>query len=117
MKKPLDHETIEEIEKCIHRMSNTSNIFYSMAIHCHNHAFIEFCGLMNKYIDMCRSALRNGQDFRNLNIHGSEGLPMAGHDVEYLGEKLACIYGHELRKPENWKILAKKVLGESDQAV
>ena len=114
MNEPLTPEIIEELEKCIYKMSNTSNFFYSMAIHCNNHAFVEFCGLMNKYIDLCRSALKGNSDFRYLNIHGDNGLPMAGHDVEYLGEKLACIYGHELRNPDNWKIFVDKIWGKQE---
>lgn len=60
------------------------------------HAFIEFNGLISKYIDLCSKAAEAGVDFRVTNTHTKVALPVEGHDLEYLAEKLRCIFGPTL---------------------
>jgi hypothetical protein len=57
------------------------------------HAFIEFCGVLDKYVGICSRAAAQGIDFTNSNVHTGVPLPVEVHDMEYLGEKLACIFG------------------------
>jgi hypothetical protein len=80
-----------ELQMCLEQMRHTSTTFYSMAIRTGNHAFIEFCGLMNAYIDTCYEAAKDDLDFRYSNTHTGRRMP--GHKVEYILEKLECIYG------------------------
>lgn len=76
------------------------------------HAFLEFCGLMSKYADLCRVAAAAGVDFRFTNTHSGAALPMETHHVEYLAEKLACIYGPFFEQhPELVDLLADKLKG------
>jgi len=92
----MKRERQEELEECLRRMQTASNQFYSGAVHAGNHAFIEFTGLMNEYIQLCAQALREGVDFTKCNIHNGEPLPMRPHNADYLAQKLECIYGASL---------------------
>ena len=89
--------TDEELAAMIAKMELASSAFYNDARRTGCHPFIEFAGLMNEYINMCREALTQGQDFTETSIHGSgQPLPMKGHHRQYLTEKLECIYGYSL---------------------
>lgn len=57
------------------------------------HAFIEFCGLLGKYTELCAKAAAQGIDFTEASVHGSTPFPVEVHDMQYLGEKLRCIFG------------------------
>lgn len=61
------------------------------------HAFLEFNGLLGKYVDMCERAHAQGVDFTDCNKHSGNVLPMEEHDAVYLGEKFDCIFGPSLR--------------------
>jgi hypothetical protein len=86
------------LEAVIFKMRQASHNFYGAACASGNHAFIEFCGLMNEYIKACELALQEGIDFTMLNKHCGEHLPFKPYFADYLGEKLGCIYGPELAK-------------------
>lgn len=83
----------EELAYMVVRMKSTSSWLYRMATLIGNHAFIEFCGLMNEYIAMCETALKHGADFTEANVHGGPSLPMTPPQAAYLGEKFGCIFG------------------------
>ncbi len=85
-----------EREQCLKDMQSASSAFYCAAVRCGNHAFIEFTGLMNEYIQACRDAHNKGEDFTEANVHVGKHLPLAPHRVLYLNEKLECIYGLKL---------------------
>jgi hypothetical protein len=75
------------------------------------HAFLEFCGLMSKYQQLCRKAAEAGIDFRHANVHSDEALPMEEHDVRYLAEKFECIFGSFFRdNPDLARLFAQKAL-------
>ena len=57
------------------------------------HSFIEFNGLMSKYIELLAKAVEQGIDPMQLNEHNGVPLPIEDHDMQYLGEKLRCIFG------------------------
>ena len=57
------------------------------------HAFIEFNGLMSKYVDLLTLAAEKGIDPSDVNEHTGVALPIEEHDMRYLGEKLRCIFG------------------------
>lgn len=87
----------EERTEILRKMEAVSSSFYYAAIQTQCHPFIEFCGLMNKYIDLCRAAHKQGIDFTNANTHSDMALPVEAHDMAYLAEKLDCIFGPTLR--------------------
>ncbi len=92
-----DHYTPEELAEMVRKMQLVSDLFYRHAQQVGNHAFIEFTGLMNEYINMCRSAAAAGIDYTATTIHGDGAvLPMREHHRRYLDEKLQCIYGRSL---------------------
>lgn len=74
------------------QMQLASDAFYTTAIRVGVHPFIEFTGLMNEYIKVCRRALENGIDFGACNRHTGRPLPMESHEVMYINEKLECIF-------------------------
>lgn len=82
----------EECAAMLPRMRDASNAFYVMAFRIGCHPFIEFAGLMNEYIKACEEALAKGVPFPACSIHTGMPLPLAGHHLEYIEEKLACIY-------------------------
>lgn len=82
-------------------MQDTSNAFYRQATGIGCHPFIEFCGLMNEYIKLCREAHMKGIDFTETSAHSGKALPMATYEAAYLGEKLGCIYGPSLKDAAN----------------
>lgn len=88
----------EERETSLKKMRDASRQFYASATQTGNHAFIEFCGLMNEYIGMCEAAHAAGADFTEFNVHSGQHLPLAPHNLNYINEKMQCIYGLKLGK-------------------
>lgn len=77
------------------------------------HSFIEFNGLMGKYIDLLARAAEQGIDLMLLNEHNGVALPIERHDMEYLGDKLRCIFGPVLDgNPEAKAVLKAKLFGK-----
>lgn len=82
----------EERTQMVEQMRKVSSWFYGQAIHIGNHPFIEFCGLMNEYIDCCQKANEANIDFTQCNVHSGIDLPIPLHSVNYINEKLECIF-------------------------
>lgn len=76
----------------LRRMRDASNEFYGMATSTGCHAFIEFAGLMHEFIQVCEAAEKQGLDWRQANTHTGVSLPFAPHHIDYLNDKLGCIY-------------------------
>jgi hypothetical protein len=81
-------------EESLDRMRAASKTLYNMAIRTDCHAFIEFTGLMNEYIKICEKNHAQGLDFRNSNAHigKSQQMQIQPYQVDYLNEKLHCIF-------------------------
>lgn len=93
----IDAARKAELQTMIVRMQKVSDSFYQAAQWAGHHAFLEFTGLMNEYIQLCRQALASGTDFTATTIHGGgQTLPMEAFHQRYLNEKLSCIYGVSL---------------------
>lgn len=84
--------TPEERERALAEMQRVSNAFYGAAIKIGNHPFIEFTGLLNEYIKACARAHQRGIDFSECNTHSGQDLPLESFEVNYLNEKLECIF-------------------------
>lgn len=84
--------THDERQHALDEMRAASKAFYAHAIRIGNHPFIEFTGLMNEYILACQHAHDNGIDFSDCNTHAGKDLPMPVHSVDYVNEKLECIF-------------------------
>lgn len=97
----------KELSDLVNKMQDVADSVYAMFFHtgmgAQAHAFLEFNGLLQKYVGICRSAAQVGIDFRHLNRHTGKALPIADHDVTYLVEKLDCIFGEALRSNERFK--------------
>jgi hypothetical protein len=81
-----------ELQRAIEQMHAASSLFYSMAFRIGNHPFIEFTGLINEYIKCCENALGQGIDFTLCSTHTGLKLPMRSFEVDYINEKLECIF-------------------------
>jgi hypothetical protein len=103
--------TKDELLDMVVKMRATTTVFYGMATKTGCHTFIEFCGLMNKYIDVCERAAKSGIDFTSSSIHGAGfALPVEGHDVAYLAEKFSCIFAQTMfKKPHVWDVFKHAV--------
>lgn len=84
--------TKEEREVMLEKMHAASGSFYAAACRIGNHPFIEFTGLMNEYINVCQTAHDKGIDFTQCNTHSGMFLPMKEHNINYVNEKLECIF-------------------------
>lgn len=82
-------------ERALQRMGFAIDQFYAFAQVIGNHTFLEFAGLMSAYVTSCQAMHERGVDFMTNN------LEIEDHRAAYLGEKLHCIYGAALAKPEN----------------
>lgn len=94
----------DELDMMVVKMNLISDNFYPQATRVGNHAFIEFCGLMKKYADMCSRTAAAGHDFTQANVHTGQALVAEDHDIRYLAEKFECIFGPVLEDPTNREI-------------
>ena len=85
--------TKNERELALIQMDSAIKMFYFAAVNIGNHPFIEFAGVMAAYQKSCRRAHDAGVDFSECNAHSGSQLPMEGYEIEYLNEKLDCIFG------------------------
>ena len=90
--RPRARHSTPERTVMLRRMREASNVFYRLAVQAGCHPFIEFTGLMNEYINCCESADRSGIDFADCNKHAGQNLPMHQHEIDYVNEKLECIF-------------------------
>lgn len=97
--------THDEQKAALEKMRETAESFYYSAIKIGVHPFIEFAGLMNEYIKVCVDAHNAGIDFSECNRHAGNHLPMRDYQIEYLNEKLDCIF--------TGRIIAQKTTGET----
>lgn len=81
--------------RMLDRMRFAVDHFYAFAQVTGNHQFLEFAGLMSAYVNNCKRMHDKGRDFMTLD------LEIEDHSAAYLGEKLHCIYGKALQRPEN----------------
>lgn len=88
------HEVMSPAERitALAKMKASAANFYASAVGIGVHPFIEFAGLMNEYIKACENANRNGLDFSQFNTHTGMALPLAEHEIDYINEKLDCIF-------------------------
>jgi len=99
-------------ETTIQTLKKVSNQFYWM---CFNsklgstaHSFLEFNGLMAKYVELLERAAEAGIEPHMVNEHTGVALPVEEHDMRYLAEKLRCILGPVIdSNPEARQILMK----------
>lgn len=79
-------------EETLQKMRIISANFYHGAqlAKCHN--FLEFTGLINEYIEICEQNLTIGIDFTQANAHTGQHLKIMPYQVDYLNEKLECIF-------------------------
>jgi hypothetical protein len=82
----------KERETALADMRKASDAFYVAATRIGNHPFIEFCGLMNEYIQCCQRAHAAGIDFTECSTHTGQALPIADVSLAYMNEKLECIF-------------------------
>lgn len=95
----------------LQKMRSVSTTFYGSAVYTGVHGFIEFCGLMNEFINICEHSGRKGINFSQANTHTGQELHMETFQVEYLAEKLECIYGATIQNsPELTRIFLEKFL-------
>lgn len=74
------------------------------------HAFLEFNGVMSKYVELVRLAEAEGIDPQHINQHLPLALKVDNHHLEYLGEKLRCIFAPFIRdNPEGAEALRRSI--------
>ena len=89
--------TPDEREFALKQMDQVVSGFYGAAIRIGNHPFIEFAGVMTAYVKSCQRAHDAGIDFTECNRHAGLELPMEVFEVNYLAEKLDCIFGGRIQ--------------------
>lgn len=81
-----------EREAALQRMDTAILRFYSEAVEIGVHPFIEFAYVMTAYAKSCRRAHEDGIDFSECNRHSGRLLPVEEFELDYLNEKLECIF-------------------------
>jgi N-acetyl-anhydromuramyl-L-alanine amidase AmpD len=104
-------EDLQKIASDMHKVAEATYwLFFIQGMGSNCHAFLEFNGLIAKYVDIARKAADAGIDFTQANIHNKTPLPVETHDLEYLAEKLECIFGPILESnPEAKRAFLKKL--------
>lgn len=75
------------------------------------HPFLEFNGLMAKYID-CLERAR--VDPHQVSVHGGELFDVKDHDLAYMADKLQCIFAPIIAANPNARdILSEHLFGKS----
>lgn len=87
----------DELQLMVTQMRQVVSAYYNGAVYTNCHPFIEFCGMMSKYVDICQRMANEGEDFTVTSVHSINPLRVEDHDIEYLAEKFACIFGNTLR--------------------
>lgn len=87
----------EELRLMTKKMRDLVTSFYWQVIQIGCHPFIEFCGLMAKYVDICEAS---GISFPDASTHTGIALPLADHHLTYLAEKFDCIFGPSLKNKQ-----------------
>lgn len=104
----------EDLMKIVAAMREVSNrtydVFFWGNMGAYAHAFIEFNGLLSKYVDICQRAAEQGIDFTDANVHSGIPFPVEEHDMNYLGEKLQCIFGPMINANPRARAALKRAL-------
>lgn len=88
---PLTQDKKYHLAECIRNMGEIKRDFYTRAVHCGIHPFVEFAGLQAQFIEMCKDDLDAGIDFIACGavfVHENKV-----HQMMYIAEKLNCIFG------------------------
>jgi hypothetical protein len=100
--KPSEDESIDPFQ-ILRKLSET---FYWLCFHhdiaTHCHAFMEMNGVISAYINLLQHAANTGIHPRHINQHG--GLQVPGeyrYHLQYLGEKMGCMFKPFLGTAEN----------------
>jgi hypothetical protein len=105
-------------EKTLQTLKMVCNRFYELCFHSNlgstAHSFLEFNGLMAKYVELLERAAESGIDPHMVNEHSGVVLPVETHDMRYLAEKLRCIFGPIIDSNPEAKQILMKVLFHPD---
>jgi hypothetical protein len=102
----MKHARKAELLEMIQQMEHAKDQFYGMAVRIGHHQFIEFTGFMAEYIKMCRDMLKKGIDFTD------QELEAETYQLQYVAEKLDCIYGHALGEKRNMQAFLTTLFGK-----
>ena len=92
MQEVVETQEVVNTDIVLQRMRAAAAAFYASALQTGCHPFVEFAGLMNEYINVCERAHQAGIDFTQCNRHMGRELPMQSFEVDYINEKLECIF-------------------------
>ncbi len=115
MTKPVEPKerkepTCGEIEDLLRGMEAAKMGFYRNAVLLNWHPFVEFAGLMKEYINILHDTYREGREW-------SEPLQLKPYQIDYIAEKLDCIFGGQLRAILQAKPDAREKLGEEVETI
>lgn len=102
--------TRRDLADMIDKMQSVSSSFYVAATRTGCHGFIEFCGLMNEYIKICEQSLKDGVDFSSANKHNERALSVQPFNIDYIVEKLDCIFGPAIRANPETKAAFRRLV-------
>lgn len=85
----------EEREEMLKEMDRASKIFYGLAQKTNVHQFLEVTGFLNELTKAYRRMHEEGKDF------GTEHLEMKPYEMEYIADKIDCIFGEALADKKN----------------
>jgi hypothetical protein len=93
--KRITEPRLEELKQRLALMQEAITAFQGAARGIASPGLAEFGLMMGEYLGLCREAVAHGHDFEK---HDSAILPVQEHNVAFVSDRLARIYGPTLGK-------------------
>lgn len=106
--------SIEDLLKICRKMDAVVEKIYPMMTSCEVHPFVEFNGLMREYVVICRILARSGVAFPFASNHGTMAVEVPDYTIEYMAEKLGCIFAPMIRGNPRAKDILVRALTEAE---
>ena len=96
----MDPAVAARRETQIRKMREAASAFYELASESGCDRFIEFTGLLNRYIDLAEQLHRRGIDFL-----ATDDLDIEDHEAAGIAQQFHDVFGESFRrKPDSWDI-------------
>jgi len=85
-------ETKEYLNKIQENITSFYWVLFNLGVGERFHPMLEWCGVMSEYIKIHQALLDEGIDATNSDIHNGIGSKIPKYQLNYLAEKLNCIF-------------------------
>jgi hypothetical protein len=97
----MTEERKEELQRLLNHADNVATSLYGTLFAANYgaewHAYLEWVGCMREHVKVAQASLNAGIDFTEANRHTGKKLRIHGYQLDYLNEKIGCIFSEQLR--------------------